>query len=150
MRTNSRMAENHCEPSAGDPSLTDEQLIIAGLKPIRAYVRPGEGKAAKRHKNRRDARRAELGIIQVNVEAPVQVKETIKQLAERTRSGEECYRVLASLARDLAPPHLLPPTKTKEAINRERWLMNLGQRINNLTGWRRKVVKIVLTMKSRS
>lgn len=134
--------ENNMDQAAA--SLTDDHLISGGFKPIHAFVRSGPSKSAKKTRKRRDVLKEKYGIIQINVEAPSEVGEIIREFARRTRGGEEGYRVLYDLARMYVPQHLVKPVKTKSELDRERQLMQLGYRVASLQGWRRTLAKVAL------
>lgn len=72
--------------------LTDDQLATAGLRRTVAYVRDprakkptGNAARVKRHREKK----AEQGIVQVNVEVPADEVDNVKELAVRLRQREE-------------------------------------------------------------
>lgn len=90
-----------------DAALTDEQLLAGGLAPVQAFVRTKQGKAAlraQRHKEKQEA----LGVRQVNVMAPEEAQEPIKQIAARTKAGEPLEVVLRDLAGVAPQPQAVP------------------------------------------
>nr|CRY97976.1 hypothetical protein [uncultured prokaryote] len=79
------------------PALTDEQLREMGLKPVRSFIRTDASKAALRTAKHR-AKLEEEGRAQLNVVAPLEAHELVKELTRRITAGEDPRAVLSDLA----------------------------------------------------
>ncbi len=85
------------QPIDVEKALSDDQLEDGGLKPVRAWVRTkqaGNAARTKRYKERKE----ELGVKQLNLQAPQETHEVLREIAARTRSGEPLSSVLQELA----------------------------------------------------
>lgn len=85
------------QPIDVESALSDEQLEGGGLKPVKAWVRTkqaGNAARTKRYKERKE----ELGVKQLNLQAPQETHEALREIAARTRSGETLESVLGDLA----------------------------------------------------
>jgi len=78
-------------------ALTDDQLQEGGLKPVQAWVRTKQAGNAARTKRYKE-RKQELGVKQLNLQAPQETHEALREIAARTRAGEPLKRVLSDLA----------------------------------------------------
>ena len=107
-------AEN--DQAMADPAktLTDEQLEDGGLRPVRAFVRTRASKNALRVAKSKQAK-AELGIKQVNVQAPEQVHTALKEIARRTTAGESLAAAIAQAVPEMAPKALTAPLEAPAA-----------------------------------
>jgi hypothetical protein len=83
--------------------LTDEKLRELGLKPVRSFIRTDASKAALRTAKHRAKLEAE-GRAQLNVVAPLEVHELVKEIARRTAAGEDLGVVLSEIAQAQPAP----------------------------------------------
>lgn len=91
------------------PALTDEQLREMGLKPVRSFIRTDASKAALRTARHR-AKLEQEGRSQLNVVAPAEARDVLKEIARRTAEGEPMEAVLRDLA-GLQRPQAAPAPK---------------------------------------
>jgi len=85
------------QPIDIETALTDDQLTEGGLKPVKAWVRTkqaGNAARTKRYKERKE----ELGVKQLNLQAPQETHEALREIAARTRAGESLSIVLGDLS----------------------------------------------------
>ncbi len=124
------------------PEVTDEQLAELGLKKRVAYLKEAGGKsgAAKRKEKSREKQK-EAGIEQVTVAAAQPVRDIVKQLAERTKAGEDLNAVLASLA-PVAPQ--VPERVVQPLTSEQQQLLELGRKVVTLKGWKGRLVALLL------
>ena len=80
-----------------DSALTDDQLQEGGLKPVQAWVRTKQGTNAARTKRYKDRKEAQ-GVKQLNLQAPEETHQVLREIAARTRSGEPLAAVLVDLS----------------------------------------------------
>lgn len=84
------------QPIDVETALSDDQLEEGGLKPVRAWVRTKQAGNAARTKRYKD-RKEELGVKQLNLQAPQETHDVLRQIAARTRAGEPLSSVLEEL-----------------------------------------------------
>lgn len=80
----------HCQT---DSRLTDAALQAGGMTKVQAYVRAEPNADALRTRRHRESR-AEAGLRQVNVVAPVEAHAAIKAIAEHLRAGGDVASAL--------------------------------------------------------
>jgi len=80
-----------------DSALTDDQLQEGGLKPVQAWVRTKQASNAARTQRYKDRKEAQ-GVKQLNLQAPQEIHEVLREIAARTRSGEPLAAVLVDLS----------------------------------------------------
>jgi hypothetical protein len=85
------------QPIDVETALSDDQLEEGGLKPVKAWVRTKQAGNAARTKRYKE-RKQELGVKQLNLQAPQETHEALREIAARTRAGEPLERVLRDLA----------------------------------------------------
>lgn len=85
------------QPIDVETALSDDQLEEGGLKPVKAWVRTKQAGNAARTKRYKE-RKQELGVKQLNLQAPQETHEALREIAARTRAGEPLKRVLSDLA----------------------------------------------------
>ena len=134
--------------------LTEEQLAAAGLVKKIAYIK-GETVSgnAKRVKKTRE-KQAAAGVGQMNVVAPEAARNTIKLIADRTRSGEDLGQVLASLVPVATETAIKGPETASEAIkpapaavaltSEQKRLLELGERVERTHGLRGVLLAMLL------
>jgi hypothetical protein len=105
-------AENAQKAVDAAKVLSDEQLEEGGLRQVRAFVRTRASKNALRVAKHREKAEAE-GLQQVNVVAPVEIRDALKEIAKRTASGEPLAVVLRDLAGIQAPSAPTPELATQ-------------------------------------
>ena len=125
-----------------DKALSDEQLIEGGLAPVRAFVRTKTGKSALRAQRHKE-KAASVGVKQINVMAPESVQPTIREIAKRTKNGEDLVEVMTSLLPDReeqAPPTTQttpePPKQTNPEDDRVLAVIHAG-------GWRGRLIRMI-------
>ena len=104
------------------PPLTDDQLREMGLKPVRSFIRTDASKAALRTARHR-AKLEQEGRAQLNVMAPAEARDVLKEIARRTAGGEPIevvLRDLAGLQRPQATPGPAPAPKVDTSPAPER------------------------------
>lgn len=87
---------------------------------------------------------AQKGLKQVNVITDEPTSEVIKELAKSSKAGEGLYQILVQLAWKHCPKDLLPRKKSQSEIDKEKRMLQLGQRVYGLSGWRRWLVRFAL------
>jgi len=80
-----------------DSALTNDQLQEGGLKPVQAWVRTKQATNAARTKRYKDRKQAQ-GVKQLNLQAPEETHQVLREIATRTRSGEPLAAVLFDLS----------------------------------------------------
>jgi hypothetical protein len=85
-------------PIDPDRVISDEQLRIGGLAPVRAYVRTRAGKSAERQQRYRQNKEAQ-GFKQTNVQVPEDQQATIREIARKMREGEDTGAALSDFDR---------------------------------------------------
>lgn len=88
---------NEGRPIDVDSALTDDQLQEGGLKPVQAWVRTKQATNAARTQRYKDRKQAE-GVKQLNLQAPQETHDVLREIAARTRLGEPLAAVLADLS----------------------------------------------------
>lgn len=141
MNTKSQLPD-HIEEIAESPVnpetiLTDKQLADGGLVKVNAFMRSKAGANALRVQKHRKKKEAE-GIKQINIQGNEEMRQTIKVIAERTKAGEPLNKVLATLAGNA--PAILP---TERLTIEEKQLMQIGQQVKMLTGWRKTLARVI-------
>lgn len=129
--------------------VTDEQLAELGLKKRVAYVKDGSAKtAAARRKEKSREKQKEAGLEQVTVAAAEPVRQIVKQLAERTKAGEDLNAVLASLVPVVPVPVPVPQQVLERVVQKltdeQERLIELGRRADTLKGWKGLLVTLLL------
>jgi hypothetical protein len=121
--------------------MSDEDLISAGLVPVRAFVRTATSRNAQRVRKRRE-KAAASGIMQVNVMAPSVAHPIIKAIAKETQAGRSVRAALESLL-------LLEANTEAESaaaiVPRSRLtaLEQLARKVTRLKGWRWVLARIL-------
>lgn len=89
-------AENAKSVENPENMLTDEQLEAGGLQQVRAFVRTKASKNALRVAKAK-AKKEEIGIKQLNIQAHETAHEALRALAKATASGSSIEQALAQL-----------------------------------------------------
>lgn len=89
-------AENAKSVENPQNMLTDEQLEAGGLQQVRAFVRTKASKNALRVAKAK-AKKEEVGIKQLNIQAHESAHEALRALAKATASGDSIEQALAQL-----------------------------------------------------
>lgn len=110
--------------------ITEEQLRDAGFKRVEAYLLDDDKSANAKRVAKHREKAATEGVKQINVLAPESSHESIKQIAERTRGGENVEDVLRSLAPEMQHVTIVQ--------------INLGKRLQSLPSWKRKLAKLLV------
>jgi hypothetical protein len=82
--------------------LTDEQLEDGGLRQIKAFVRTNASKNALRVAKAKELK-AEQGIKQLNVQAPKELHDVLKEIARLTTAGESLTDAITHAVPALSP-----------------------------------------------
>jgi len=135
-------------PTNPDKVLTDDALAAGGLVKVNAFMRTKSSAGALRVQKHRDKKEAD-GIKQINVEANEEARQAIKAIADRTKAGETLSDVLATLAStaQATPTETLktetPEPKPERMTIEEMELVQIGQQVKRLTGWRKKIARAI-------
>jgi len=132
-------------PTNPESILTDEQLAAGGLVKVNAFMRSKASANALRVKKHREKKETE-GIKQINVQANEEARQAIKAIADRTKAGEPISDVLATLAGTTPtanPKAETPEPKPERITTEEMELVQIGQQVKKLTGWRKAIARMI-------
>lgn len=122
--------------SSANDVLTDEQLQAGGLTKINAYVRSTPSKNAVRLKKQKD-KAAENGIKQLNIQVPISMHETMKQIANHAQTDEKLKEILVWFVEHPMLPGFLASSTKRELI----LAVKNGREVGSMSGWKRLVGK---------
>jgi len=133
--------------STAPDTWSDIEISKYGLQPVTAYIRTQESKEASRGRTNRK-KLEEDGVRQLNVQARVEAHPILKQIAKMTRDGEGDMLVYLQQTLDEFPPQKGKQEKVtfEDLKGFRRDIYNLGIRMSELTGWRRRALNLLIAV----
>lgn len=127
-----------------DPAdiLTDEDLKNGGLIKTEAWFRTNSSASALRASRYRDKKETQ-GLKQINLLAPIELHETLRQIARTGRMPEPTIKeVPVEIIKEVEVVKEVATLLSKS----DRDLMEIGRDVTYLYGWRRRIVFFLLDL----
>ena len=122
--------------------LADEQLQAAGFVKTEAFVRTKSSKAAQRSSKHKQMKLVE-GWKQLNIMAPIELHETLKQIAKTGSMPEPIIKeVSVEIIKEVEVVKKVPLPLSNEDME----LMEIGREVTSLGRWRRSMFFLLLDL----
>lgn len=112
-----------------DP-LTDAALAAGGMQKVTAYVRTAQSANALRKQRARE-KAEQQGLKQLNIQLPVQMHQTLKDIAQELQQSDDVVAALQNVLAKLPHPKAVPVPAP------------VARKVGHLRGWRGLLARLL-------